>query len=57
MVSGIVWFSIVYFGLFGVGERSRHRLVPSLLGAIFYGAVFGLVMLGMKWWERRSADR
>jgi hypothetical protein len=57
MVAAGTWFAVVYFGLFGVGERSRHRLGPSLSAALFYGAVFGLVMLGLKWWERRGAER
>jgi hypothetical protein len=57
MVAAAGWFVVVDVGLFGVGERSRHRLAPSLFGALIYGAVFGLAMLGLKWWEQRSLER
>jgi len=57
MPAGVGWFAIVYFGLFGVDDHRRYRLVPSLFGALVYGAVFGLALLGLKWWERRGAER
>jgi len=53
----ILWFPIVYFNLFGLGEGSRHRLVPSFLRALLAGAIFGLGMLCVKWWERRIVER
>ena len=57
MLAGGAWFAIVYFGWFGVGDHRRYQLAPSLFGALVYGAVFGLAMLGLRWWERRSAER
>ena len=57
IIAAILWFPIVYFDLFGLGEDSRHRLLPSLLRALLAGALFGLVRLGMKWWERRIVER
>jgi len=57
VLPGAAWFVIVYFGLLGVDDHRRYRLAPSLFGALVYGAVFGLAMLGLKWWERRGAER
>jgi len=46
---------IVYFGLLGVDDHRRYRLAPSFFGALVYGALFGLAMLGLKWWDRAAA--
>jgi hypothetical protein len=48
MPAGVAWFAVVYVGLFGVDDHRRYRLAPSLFGALVYGAVFGVAMLGLK---------
>jgi hypothetical protein len=44
-------FPVHYFGV--VVDWSEHRVVPSLVGAVAFGAFAGLGMLGFEAWARR----
>ena len=48
----LLMFPIQYFGL--VSTRSEHQVLPSLVGAIAFGAFFGLGMLAFATWARRK---
>jgi hypothetical protein len=40
-----------------VSNRSDHQVLPSVLGAITFGAVLGLAMFAFAAWTRRKTGR
>jgi hypothetical protein len=38
-------------------DSTRHQLVPSLSGAVYFGVGLGLMRAGMETWSRRIAER
>jgi hypothetical protein len=55
VIGALVMFPIQYFGV--VSNRSHHQLLPSAIGAIALGAVFGLGMFAFVAWARRKTGR
>lgn len=55
VTGALVMFPVLYFGW--VSNRSDLRVLPSVIGAITFGAVFGLVMFAFAAWARRKTDR
>jgi hypothetical protein len=51
----LMMFPIRYLGL--VIDTTRHQLVPSLIGAVYFGVGLGLMRAGMEAWSRRTAER
>jgi hypothetical protein len=52
VMGALVMFPIQYFGV--VSKGSDHQVLPSVLGAIAFGAVFGLGMFAFAVWVRRK---
>ena len=55
VMGALVMFPIQYFGV--VSKGSDHQVLPSVLGAIAFGAVFGLRMFAFAAWARRKSGR
>ena len=47
----LMMFPAYYFGL--MSDASEHELLPSLIGAVFFGAGLGLLMCAFEAWGRR----
>jgi hypothetical protein len=55
VLGGLLMFPVQYFGV--VSNRSDHRVLPSIIGAITLGAVSGLGMFAFEAWARRKTGR
>lgn len=48
-------FPVQYFGV--VSDRSEGQFLSSLVGAMFFGAFFGLAMFAFAAWARRKMEQ
>jgi hypothetical protein len=55
VIGALLMFPVQYFGV--VSNRSDHQVLPSVLGAITFGAVLGLAMFAFAAWTRRKTGR
>jgi hypothetical protein len=55
VMGALLMFPVQYFGV--VSNRSDHQVFPSAVGAIAFGAVFGLGMFTFAAWARRKTGR
>jgi hypothetical protein len=55
VLAALLMFPVQYFGL--VSNRNDHQVRPSIIGAIVFGAAFGLGMFAFAAWTRRKTGR